>query len=128
MKNRVMIYAAAAAMAAFAAQAPVAAQSSAAKAVLHGIVTDPSGAAIPAATVVVTGAHLVRTLSTDGTGQYVITGLPPGHYSVQIQSAGFSPAGKSGLVLSAGYETEADAQLTIRASKQEITVTAGDLD
>jgi replicative superfamily II helicase len=35
------------------------------------------------------------------------------------------PAEKSGLVLSAGYETEADAQLTISASRQQITVTAG---
>src|SRR5258706_7810502 len=91
---------------------------------LHGIVTDPSGAAIPAASVSVSGAHFVRRVETDETGQYAIAGLPPGHYTVQIQSSGFAPLEKSGLVLSAGYETEADAQLSIKASKQEITVTS----
>ena len=67
--------------------------------------------------------QFVRTLSTDETGQYAIPGLSPGHYRVQIHSAGFSTFEKAGLVLSAGYQTEADAQLSIRTAKQEITVT-----
>ena len=100
------------------------AQSSTAKGTLHGIVTDPSGAAIPAASVIVAGANFVRTLSTDETGQYTIAGLPPGHYSVQVHAAGFAPQEKSGFVLSAGYETEADAQLVVKASRQSITVSA----
>jgi hypothetical protein len=115
MKRIMMIFLAATAMFA---------QSSTAKGTLHGIVTDPSGAAIPAASVIVSGANLVRTISTDETGEYTIAGLQPGHYSMQVHAAGFAPLEKSGFVLSAGYETEADAQLVIKASKQAITVYA----
>ena len=99
------------------------AQSSTMRGTLRGIVTDPSGAAIPAASVMVSGPNLVRTVSTDETGRYVMTGLLPGHYTVQVYSPGFAPLVRSGLVLSAGYETEGDAQLAIKASRQAITVT-----
>jgi hypothetical protein len=116
MKSRVMIFLGATMMAAFLAW-------SAPAGTLHGIVTDPSGAVIPAASVSVSGPHFVREVETDETGQYEIAGLPPGHYTVQIHSVGFAPLQRSGLVLSAGYETEADAQLAIQSSKQEITVT-----
>src|SRR6266566_1889102 len=117
---------AAAVMAAFLAQsAPV---SSIASGTLHGIVTDPSGAAIPGASVIVLTDHLVQSLSTDDTGQYTVSGLTPGHYRVQIHSAGFSSFEESGLVVSVERQTEADAQLTIRPSKQAITVTATPID
>jgi hypothetical protein len=102
--------------------------SSTTKGTIHGIVTDPSGAAIPGATVMVTDGRTLETVSTDGTGQYTLSGLVPGHYQVRIQSAGFSAYERSGLVLSAGYETEADAQLMVRTLKQAITVTAGAAD
>ena len=126
MKNRMFICLAAAVMAAFLAQsAPV---SSIASGTLHGIVTDPSGAAIPGASVIVLTDHLVQSLSTDDTGQYTVSGLTPGHYRVQIHSAGFSSFEKSGLVVSVERQTEADAQLTIRPSKQAITVTAAAID
>ena len=93
-------------------------------ATLHGTVTDPSGAAIPAASVMVSGANFVRTVATDETGDYTVAGLRPGHYSVQIHAAGFAPLEKSGFVLKAGFETEADAQLVVKASRQSITVSA----
>ena len=123
MKNRIMVCLATAVLAIFLAQSAPRTQSSTASAILHGIVTDPSGAAIPGASVAVSSGQFVRTLSTDETGQYAIPGLSPGHYRVQIHSAGFSAFEKTGLVLSAGYQTEADAQLSIRTAKQEITVT-----
>ena len=118
-----MAYLAAAVMVAFLAQFAPGAQSSIASGTLHGVVTDPSGAAIPGASVVVSGGRFVQPVSTDETGQYALSGLLPGHYRVQIHSPGFSRFEKSGLVVSAGYETEADAQLIISALKQEITVT-----
>ena len=128
MKNRMFIYLAAAVMVSFLAQSAPVPQTSIASGTLHGIVTDPSGAAIPGAPVIVSADHFVQSVSTDKTGQYAVSGLTPGHYRVQIHSAGFSTFEKSGLVVSAGYETEADAQLIIRPSKQAITVTAGPID
>jgi hypothetical protein len=91
--------------------------------VLHGIVTDPSGAVIPEAVVMVSSERTSETVVTDETGQYAVAGLTPDHYRVQVHAPGFAPFSKSGFVVSAGHQTEADAQLVIRVPKQEITVT-----
>jgi Carboxypeptidase regulatory-like domain len=128
MKNRVMIYFAGAILVTFLAQSAPVTRSSTASGALHGIVTDPSGAAIPRASVIVAGEGFAQSVATNEAGQYELAGLRPGHYRVEVRSAGFDPFEKDGLVLSAGYETEADAQLAIRATRQEITVTAGSLD
>ncbi len=128
MKNRLFICLAAAVMAAFLAQSAPVTRSSIASGTLHGMVTDPSGAAIPGASVIVSAGHFVQRLSTDDSGQYTVSGLTPGHYHVQVHSAGFSSFEESGLVVWAECQTEADAQLTIRPSKQAITVTAAPVD
>jgi hypothetical protein len=128
MKNRAIICMAAALMAALLAQSAPRVYSSVESGTLHGIVTDPSGAAIPGASVIVSRGEFVETVSTDETGQYKVLGLAPGHYRVHVHSAGFSIFGSSGLVLSPGYETEADARLTISPSRQVVTVTAEPVD
>jgi protocatechuate 3,4-dioxygenase beta subunit len=124
MNNRAIICLAAALMVAFLTQSALRAHSSTPSATLHGMVTDPSGAVIPGAAVIVASGEFVQTVSTDETGQYTVSGLPPGHYRVHVHSAGFSIFGSAGLVLAPGYETEADAQLTISPSRQVVTVTA----
>ena len=124
MNNRAIACMAAALMAAFLAQSAPRVHSSAESGTLHGIVTDPSGAVIPGATVIVSSDDFVQSVSTDENGQYTVGGLAPGHYRVHIHSEGFSIFGRAGLVVSAGYETEADAQLTVSPSKQVVTVSA----
>jgi Carboxypeptidase regulatory-like domain len=128
MKIRMLVYLTAAVLMAFLALSAPGAQSATTRGALHGIVTDPSGAAIPGASVIISGCHGMEELSTDETGQYSVSGLAPGHYRVQIHSAGFSPFERSGLVISAGYGTEGDAQLIVSAVKNEITVRGGPLD
>src|SRR5215471_14602383 len=122
MKNPVIAQLAAATLVAFLTSVAPAAQVTK-SGEIHGIVTDPSGAAIPGASVVISASHFVRTISTDEAGQYAFFGMAPGHYRVDVQSPGFSRFEKSDLVVSAGYETEADAQLNITDLKQEIKVT-----
>ena len=124
MNNRAIACMAAALMAAFLAQSAPRAHSSVENGTLHGIVTDSSGAVIPGATVIVSSGDFFHSVSTDEKGQYTVSGLAPGHYRVHIHSAGFSIFGRSGLVVSAGYETEADAQLTVSPSRQVVTVSA----
>jgi len=92
-------------------------------ATMRGIVTDPSGAVIPKATVLVAGPNFRQVIRTDERGSFAVAGLPGGEYRVRVQSAGFSTFFKSGLVAAPGYATEADAQLTISQTRQEITVT-----
>ena len=124
MNNRAITFLAAALMAAFLAQSAPHVRSSLESGTLHGMVTDPSGAAIQGASVIVSSGDSVESVSTNETGQYTVSGLAPGHYHVHIYSAGFSMFGRSGFVLSAGCETEADAQLTISPLVQAVTVTA----
>ncbi|MFZ0952849.1 MAG: carboxypeptidase-like regulatory domain-containing protein, partial [Candidatus Sulfotelmatobacter sp.] len=61
-------------------------------ATLTGTVTDPSGALVAGATVVVhsneTGID-VRTVTTTNTGSFNITNLPAGRYTVTVKDAGF---------------------------------------
>ena len=125
MNNRAITCLAAVLMAAFLAQSEPRVNSSMESGTLHGMVTDPSGAAIQGASVIVSSGEFVESVSTDKTGQYTVSGLAPGYYRVHIHSNGFSMFRRSGLVLSAGCETEADAQLTISPLMQVVTVTAG---
>jgi hypothetical protein len=58
---------------------------------LAGKVTDATGAAIPAADVVVTNTETAkaRTVKTDHSGSYVIDDLVPGQYKVAARAPGF---------------------------------------
>src|SRR5262245_10178860 len=76
---------------------------------LRGQVADPSGAAIPNATVTVSGpANTVKVATTDNSGNYSIAGLPPGQYSIRAFATGFTLFEKSGVDLAAGRASALD--------------------
>src|SRR5256885_9283135 len=55
-----------------------------------GVVKDSTGAALPDATVTVTGADGAKhEASTSPDGSYTVSGLPPGNYSVSAAHVGF---------------------------------------
>src|SRR5207247_554742 len=58
---------------------------------LSGTITDPSGAAIPAASVTATevGTGFARTVATGNDGHYVIPDLRPVDYTLSVQAQGF---------------------------------------
>src|SRR5436853_138597 len=59
---------------------------------IQGTVTDSSGAVTPRVNVAVTnsGKGIRRSVSTDGSGRYQITGLEPATYDVSVQMTGFA--------------------------------------
>src|SRR5216684_4371716 len=59
-----------------------------------GVVTDPSGAAIAGATITATekGTGFKRSASTDSSGSYRFSLLPPGDYQLQFVATGFKTA------------------------------------
>ena len=61
-------------------------------AVLRGTVTDPAGAVIPNATIVVRdqATSLERTTQTDSDGNYQVAALPVGIYTRRSQARGLS--------------------------------------
>jgi hypothetical protein len=107
--------------AAFVPAAPAAAQLSAGRIV--GAVTDPSKAAIPHATVVVTdtATNVPVTVLTSALGDYVVTPLNPGVYKVTVTLDGFQTAVVEAVAVQVGQSTRADVQLQI-GSLSETTI------
>lgn len=98
----------------------------AAQATLTGMVRDASGAVLPGVTVEAASAALiekVRTAVTDGTGQYRITELRPGIYSLTFTLPGFSTVRRDGIEVSGAAVIGIDAELRVGGLQETITVT-----
>src|ERR1700761_6534038 len=56
-----------------------------------GAVTDASGAVLPNAQVQVKnlGTNETRSATTDSSGNYTVSNLQPGHYSITVTASGF---------------------------------------
>ena len=72
-----------------------------ASAVLAGIVSDSSGAALPGVKVTVTTTNLERSAVTDDQGRYQVAGLPAGTYTVKAELPGFETVVDHGVVVAA---------------------------
>src|SRR5215470_14800695 len=68
---------------------------------ISGIVQDASGAAIQGATVTITDptVGLTRSVTTSDNGQFSAPGLPPGTYTIKVESQGFKTLETAGIVL-----------------------------
>jgi len=92
---------------------------------LTGRVTDPSGAVISGASVVVsnTSKSVVRTAATDRSGHYLVSDLVPGSYQVEAQAPGFNKQ-QLPVTLTASQQSLADLTLTVGQSSETVTVAA----
>ena len=102
---------------------PVLAQ---AQATLAGVVRDNTGAVLPGVTVEATSPVLIekaRTAVTDGSGQYRITDLEPGIYSVSFTLSGFNVTKRDNLEVRGSGVIPINAELRIGALQETITVT-----
>jgi outer membrane receptor protein involved in Fe transport len=94
-------------------------------ATMFGTVTDPSGAAVPNAsvTLVQTDTNFTRTFTTKADGSYREEFLPVGPYKVTVSSPGFKTLSRSGIVLSIMQDAELTLPLELGATDQTVTVT-----
>ena len=91
---------------------------------IKGVLTDDSGAVIPAASVALTGAGgLQKTAQTQADGSYTFVGLAPGQYTVKAAFPGFAPFEKV-VSVAAGSGIQLPIQMSIKAEKEEISVAA----
>ncbi len=90
---------------------------------IHGAVTDNSGAALPGATVTVTGPQGTLSAVTDANGSFAINSLGPGRYMITAQLTGFQAASYSVTVVS-GNTTIVPLSLGFGSVSETITVTA----
>lgn len=93
---------------------------------IRGLVTDPQGAGVPNAGVVVTRNEtrtVVRT-ATNASGYYEVLLLLPGEYTVSVESAGFKKSTRTGLELRGGFTIDANVTLEIGQLSESVSVTA----
>ena len=90
-----------------------------------GSVRDESGAVLPGVTVTVTGPALqvpsVVTV-TDHRGDYRITPLPIGTYTIQYTLQGFEVARHEGVRLTVGFTAKIDVAMKVGALEETVTV------
>src|SRR4030095_14627010 len=78
-----------------------------------GLVTDPTGAVIPGATVTVKRVATgdVRTVTTNATGNYIVPLLDVGEYEVTCAAPGFKTDVRQGVVLQLQQKARVDFQM-----------------
>jgi Carboxypeptidase regulatory-like domain/TonB-dependent Receptor Plug Domain len=93
---------------------------------ISGTVTDPSGAAIAGANVVITNldTQASRTVVSDSKGFYSVAELPIGPYRVEVNQSGFKRANQNGLNLVADGRITANFRLEVGDISQSVEVQA----
>src|ERR1051326_7464691 len=80
---------------------------------ISGFVKDATGATVPNATVKVRNtAGIDRQVTTNETGHYTITNLPPGLYTISVQAQGFKAYTSADNKLDPSANLVVDANLT----------------
>lgn len=96
------------------------------RASLQGTVTDPTGAAVPGATVTVKSneTNATRHATTTDTGAYSIPSLPPGLYTITTEKQGFRTNQIDNFRIVADQTQGANIQLQVGDVSQSVTVSA----
>ena len=92
---------------------------------LSGLITDPSGAAVSAASVTAKNLDtgIARTVPTDPSGRYRFFVLPVGPYEVRVTKEGFAEGVRSGIRLVVGQDATVDLGLRVGQVSEQVKVT-----
>src|SRR3984893_14709366 len=93
---------------------------------LTGTITDPSGAEVPNAQVVIkdVATGIERTVTTNKDGFYIATNLLPADYQVTVSASGFNTEVKTGIKINVGAQQEFNLALQVGTVTHRIEVTA----
>jgi hypothetical protein len=91
---------------------------------ISGTLSDPSGAVIPGATVIVTNVAqgVMNKTTTDEKGVYTFPSLPVGMYDLKVEQPGFKPKGRNGLVIDIDSALQIDLTVEMAERIEEVTV------
>ena len=92
---------------------------------ISGVVTDNSGAVLPGVTVTATSPALQVpsvTSVSDERGEYRLSPLPIGVYTVLFELPGFQNVRREGVRLTVGFTARVDAEMNVGAVSETITV------
>lgn len=92
---------------------------------LVGIVTDPTGALVPNATVIAThvATNTAKSVTTDSSGSYELPNLLPGAYNVAVRAAGFEELVQQNIPLDPRATVRVNAVLQVGATQTKVEVT-----
>ena len=93
---------------------------------ITGTVRDASGAVLPGVTVEASSPVLiekVRSAISDGTGQYRLTELPPGKYTITMSLSGFTTVKREDVDVSGVGVITINADMRVGTVQETITVT-----
>jgi Carboxypeptidase regulatory-like domain len=95
-------------------------------ATLSGTVTDSTTALVPQASVQLASQEngIKRALTTDASGHYSFTQLPPATYTLVVQAKGFKEYKQNGILLDASKSATQNVALTVGSEGQEVVVTS----
>ena len=95
---------------------------------IEGTVTDLNGAVVPGVTVVISGANLIRPQSatTNDDGNYRVSNLPPGRYSVAVEAVrGFARYEAQDVEVNLSKSSGVNITLQPTGSVTQVDVVAG---
>lgn len=94
---------------------------------LVGTVTDPSGAAVPNATVQVLDVAKGTSVTavTNESGQYTVQHLIPDTYNVSVNASGFGASTTNNVQVFADTSPKVDVKLELGTVQNEVTVSSG---
>jgi len=94
-----------------------------------GTVTDPSGATISNADVVVSNVErgLNRPTKTNSDGEYSVPSLPSGTYDLTVTAQGFKKFQAKAVVLRVAQKARVDVAMQVGAANTEVTVQGEDV-
>ena len=89
-----------------------------------GSVKDSTSAVVPGATITLTnkGTTAVRTATSDGSGEFTLSNVDVGNYSIAITAPGFEKYSLPELALTARESRRIDASLKLGQADQTVTV------
>ncbi|HXJ42211.1 MAG TPA: carboxypeptidase-like regulatory domain-containing protein, partial [Bryobacteraceae bacterium] len=93
---------------------------------ITGVLTDSSGAVIPAAKVSVRNISngAISRSTTNNNGQFTLPNLPPGSYEVVFEEPNFKRLVRSGIELGATEVARVDASMEVGAVTESVQVSA----
>src|SRR5919202_1146062 len=93
---------------------------------ISGIVSDPTGAAVPSAVVTITQSEtqLQTRVNSNETGQYVAPLLRPGVYSLSVDAPGFKRVTRDGILVQVQDRVRVDFALEVGQNTETVQVTA----
>lgn len=103
---------------------PVALLSQAYFGTVSGEITDPTGAVVPGAKVLLTDQTkgFVFNAKTDSSGRYLFPAIPPGVYTVTVEMEGFQKEVRTGIRVDVTENATANLKLKVASATQSVEV------